>query len=74
MTRMGLVFTVAALLWLSACSEPKTQTGSAPQAEAPAPPTVFDETTATMDRARAVQGTVDEHARDLEQAEQAQGR
>jgi hypothetical protein len=56
---------------LSACSAPEEPAKVTPQSDSqPAQPTVFDATVGTMDRARAVQDTSDQHARDLEQAEQ----
>ena len=76
MLRVGLNCGVVALMMLfSACGASRDEAAQAPPAETVREPTVFDDQTATMDRARAVQGTVDQHARDLEQAEeQAQGR
>ena len=75
MMRKGLDFTGAAalLMLLAACSAPPEEASKASQPEAEQA-NVFSETTATMDRARAVQGDVDQRARELEQAEQAQGR
>ena len=63
----GSLLLLSALL-LAACS-----TDNSPE---PAPPsqTVFDPLTQTMDRARAVQGTVDDQSKALRQGvEQAEG-
>ncbi len=63
----GSILLLAALL-LGACS--------ADNSPEPAPPsqTVFDPLTQTMDRARAVQGTVDDQTKALRQGvEQAEG-
>jgi hypothetical protein len=60
---------------LSACSAPEQPAKDAQQPDDQPQPTVFSDTVDTMDRARAVQETADQHARDLEQAErQAEGR
>jgi hypothetical protein len=58
------------VLWLAACSAPHEPPPESP----PRPKTVFDPLTQQMDRARAVQGTVDQHTADTrKQVEAAEG-
>jgi hypothetical protein len=70
---------VAIALLLMACSAPPPETKQVPAAaqrtEASAKATAFDDMTGTMDKARAVQDTADQHQRQLDQAlEQAEGK
>jgi hypothetical protein len=76
MMRSRLVFEVASvLILLSACSAPPAETQDKAQPDdQPAQPTVFSDTVGTMDRARAVQDSATRHGRELEDAEEAQGR
>ena len=69
--QMAVIGAVAIAASSSGCGAPPEQAkDKQPVVQQPAQPTVFNDTVETLDRARAVQGTVDERARDLEQAEQ----
>ena len=77
MLRAGLASKVASIgMLLSACSAPQEEVKVAPQPDhEAAKQTILRDTIQTMERARAVEDTVAEHQRQLEQAEQqAEGR